>query len=119
MTEDDRYHPYQQLEGALDARGATVGIELLPPGGLVDPATKRYPDHLWNAGICSLTSSVGARIFNATHSRKAMDLRFDRRPGTSRGLYKRILCDRHRLVTTALPVGVFGCFSEDYPAVIT
>ncbi|CCM63643.1 hypothetical protein BN381_290002 [Candidatus Microthrix parvicella RN1] len=34
MTEDDRYHPYQQLEGALDARGATTMMELLPPGGL-------------------------------------------------------------------------------------
>lgn len=46
ITEDDRYHLHQQLEGALDERGATTMMELLPPVGWADVATKRDLDQL-------------------------------------------------------------------------
>lgn len=46
ITKDDRYHLHQQLEGALDERGATTMMELLPPVGWADVATKRDLDQL-------------------------------------------------------------------------
>ena len=46
MTEDDRYHLHQQLEEALDERGANTMMELLPPVGWADVTTKRDLDQL-------------------------------------------------------------------------
>ncbi|MEZ5374129.1 MAG: hypothetical protein R2704_15655 [Microthrixaceae bacterium] len=46
MTESDRYHLHQQLEAALDERGANTMMELLPPVGWADVATKRDLDQL-------------------------------------------------------------------------
>ena len=46
MTENDRYHLHQQLEEALDERGANTMMELLPPVGWADVTTKRDLDQL-------------------------------------------------------------------------
>ena len=45
VTEESRYHLHQQLDDAVGEKGATTMMELLPPVGWADVATKRDLDH--------------------------------------------------------------------------
>ena len=45
VTEEARYHLHQQLDDAVGEKGATTMMELLPPVGWADVATKRDLDH--------------------------------------------------------------------------
>lgn len=44
VTEESRYHLHQQLDAAVGEKGATTMMELLPPVGWADVATKRDLD---------------------------------------------------------------------------
>ena len=63
VTEESRYQLFQRLEEMLGREGVSTLMELLPPVGWADVATKRDLDHL--------QSRVDARI-------DALDARIDR-----------------------------------------
>ncbi|MFZ1440202.1 MAG: hypothetical protein WAX12_07960 [Candidatus Microthrix subdominans] len=44
VTEESRYHLHQQLDAAVGMEGAVTMMELLPPVGWADVATKRDLD---------------------------------------------------------------------------
>lgn len=66
MTENDRYHLHQQLEEALDERGANTMMEMLPPAGWADVATKR-----------DLNQLEGRMDLRFEKNEERTDLRFD------------------------------------------
>jgi hypothetical protein len=65
ITEEDRNHLYNSVRDKLSARDAATMMELLPPVGWADVATKRDLDHLREvvtADIDRLRVEVDARI---------------------------------------------------------
>ncbi|MEZ5374127.1 MAG: hypothetical protein R2704_15645 [Microthrixaceae bacterium] len=94
MTENDRYHLHQQLEAALDERGANTMMELLPPVGWADVATKRDLDQ---------QQEVTNLRFDQIQER--LDLRFDT---ADLRLDARIAGTERRLLAILVPVIVAG-----------
>ena len=82
VTEESRYQLFQQLEELLGAQGVSTLMELLPPVGWADVATKRDLDHLaavLDAKIDTRFAALDAKIDTKVDTAfAALDAKIDR-----------------------------------------
>ncbi len=73
VTEESRYQLFQRFEEMLGREGVSTLMELLPPVGWADVATKRDLDHLHAVLDAKIDTAVGT--LDAKIERVGVDLR--------------------------------------------
>ena len=73
VTEESRYQLFQRFEEMLGREGVSTPMELLPPVGWADVATKRDLDHLHAVLDAKIDTAVGT--LDAKIERVGVDLR--------------------------------------------
>lgn len=73
VTEESRYQLFQRFEEMLGREGVSTLMELLPPVGWADVATKRDLDHLHAVLDAKIDTAVGR--LDAKIERVGVDLR--------------------------------------------